>query len=397
MNKIVELLINLDEIEFEEMGVDIMSLVNKPAIGVNWQAFSEQQFVEPNSGESEDEFIGRCIPVLIEEGYDESQAAAICYNYWEGRSELESHECKVMSDDEKTLLLELASSDEFGEILDPVSTVYIDATKESFEDIGEWVGAVRALDILGKRGLKKEEAETKYRYAGPPAERDFCKAMQRLNKLYTMPELEEMGRRVGNGMPLHGTSEKDNIIEWKGGPNCKHYFEELSVFRGTTGQTVIISRGPASGTMGQTLHSMPSRGYYQNSFVFASEEEQIVVGPSMIPNQLIPRRDEMGNIFHVFFSKETIKKIAEKFMKEQKQHNTDVNHNDEVVQENTLLESWIVEDPEKDKSSVYGFNVPRGTWMTSYRINNRETWEKIKSGELNGFSIAGNFIEKIVK
>jgi len=41
-----------------------------------------------------------------------------------------------------------------------------------------------------------------------------------------------------------------------------------------------------------------------------------------------------------------------------------------------------------------GFNVPAGTWFTTYKINDEETWQKIKSGELNCYSIAGNFIEK---
>jgi hypothetical protein len=47
-----------------------------------------------------------------------------------------------------------------------------------------------------------------------------------------------------------------------------------------------------------------------------------------------------------------------------------------------------------DKSTALGFDVPKGTWMVSYKINNKETWQKIKNGELNGFSITGNFIEK---
>jgi hypothetical protein len=50
-----------------------------------------------------------------------------------------------------------------------------------------------------------------------------------------------------------------------------------------------------------------------------------------------------------------------------------------------------------DKSKTYGFDVPAGSWFVSYKINDEETWQKIKNGELNGFSIAGNFIEKAYK
>ena len=117
----------------------------------------------------------------------------------------------------------------------------------------------------------------------------------------------------------------------------------------------------------------------------------------MIPQQLILRKDEMGNPFHVFFSQETIKDIAKKFFEYNKMNNTDVNHDDDITTKNTLLESWIVENPNMDKSKAMGFNVPEGTWMTSYKINDEATWKQIKEGKLNGFSIAGNFIEKATR
>jgi hypothetical protein len=117
----------------------------------------------------------------------------------------------------------------------------------------------------------------------------------------------------------------------------------------------------------------------------------------MIPDQLILRKDEQGMPFHVFFSKDTVKKIAEKFFEYNKQNNTDINHDDDITTANTLLESWIVDNPDMDKAKSLGFNVPEGTWMTSYKINDEETWNKIKNGELNGYSIAGNFIEKATK
>ena len=102
-------------------------------------------------------------------------------------------------------------------------------------------------------------------------------------------------------------------------------------------------------------------------------------------------------IYFMFTFKDTIEKIAKKFLADNNSHNTDVNHNGAVVGENTLLESWIVEDPKMDKSTAMGFNVPKGTWMTSYKINDKETWNKIKAGELNGFSVEGSFLEIVQK
>ena len=68
----------------EETGIEFVSLVESPAIQKDFLAFN-QEFVEPNPNESEDEFISRCVPILINEGKDNEQAVAICYSYWEGK------------------------------------------------------------------------------------------------------------------------------------------------------------------------------------------------------------------------------------------------------------------------------------------------------------------------
>ena len=70
----------------EETGIEFVSLVESPAIQKDFLAFN-QEFVEPNPNESEDEFISRCVPMLINEGKDNEQAVAICYSYWEGKFE----------------------------------------------------------------------------------------------------------------------------------------------------------------------------------------------------------------------------------------------------------------------------------------------------------------------
>jgi hypothetical protein len=392
MKKIVELLIDWDNIDFEELGVDIMSLVDKPAIQTTWLAFAEEMFVTPSSGESEEEFIGRCIPKLISEGYDQEQAAAICYSYWrDGHSSCTSctqfSEEYILSEEEQASILEHAAT--IGEDVDWMNTTFIDITQSEFDTIGSYLKGIAALDILSTKGVKKNEpGVTKYRYAGPSAERNFCKTMLRLNKLYTYDEIRELAR-FGMASPDHAAT-RDLVWDFKGGVNCKHYWEEVLVFKGDNNQTVLISKGPVSGDPGEVANS--SNNYWR----FSADDQQIVTGPAMIPDRLILRKDEMGNPFHVYFSKETIKKINEKFLKNAA-HNTDINHNDEITTDNTLLESWIVDDPQYDKSTKLGFDVPTGTWMVSYRINDTDTWNKIKNGELNGFSVTGNFIEKLQK
>jgi hypothetical protein len=130
------------------------------------------------------------------------------------------------------------------------------------------------------------------------------------------------------------------------------------------------------------------------SFSAIKEDQQIVVGPIMIPDLPIKRQDPITKeIFYVYFSEETIKKASEKFFKTLKLNNTDIQHSENITNDNTLLESWIIENPEYDKSKLYGYDLPKGSWIVSYRINDDKTWESIKSGELTGFSIDGNFIQ----
>lgn len=55
--------------------------------------------VNINKGESENEFISRCIGEEINGGYEQSQAAAICYSYWrkDKMSKITDTTAKVMS------------------------------------------------------------------------------------------------------------------------------------------------------------------------------------------------------------------------------------------------------------------------------------------------------------
>jgi hypothetical protein len=55
-----------------------------------------------------------------------------------------------------------------------------------------------------------------------------------------------------------------------------------------------------------------------------------------------------------------------------------------------------VEDTEKDKSRLYGMDMPVGTWMISMKVNNPDIWENyVKTGKVKGFSIEGYFVDKV--
>ena len=128
-------------------------------------------------------------------------------------------------------------------------------------------------------------------------------------------------------------------------------------------------------------------------FAIDSEEKHIVLGPAMIPNLKIFRKDDLGYPYYVYFTADTIRKIAEKYMKNKFIDNNDENHNGEAVKDVYVIESWIKED-ENDKSIKYGYkDLPIGTWFVSMKVNNPEIWKKIKDKSLNGFSVSGFFEE----
>ena len=116
-----------------------------------------------------------------------------------------------------------------------------------------------------------------------------------------------------------------------------------------------------------------------------SNEKHMVYGAALIPEKDIYRNDG-ENEYYISFTPESIEKMSQDFMKEYRQHQVTTDH-EEVANEVCVVESWLVSDAYKDKSNALGISVPEGTWMVGMKVNNIETWERIKAGELNGFSV----------
>ena len=120
-----------------------------------------------------------------------------------------------------------------------------------------------------------------------------------------------------------------------------------------------------------------------------------LVGPVMIPNRLIKRYDkDSDEEYWVYFSEETIKELAEKFMKNGMIHSSNIEHDGIPVDGVSMVETWLIEDNTNDKSNLYGKKYPKGTWMAAYSIDNKDIWKKVQSKEIKGFSVEGWFGEK---
>lgn len=128
------------------------------------------------------------------------------------------------------------------------------------------------------------------------------------------------------------------------------------------------------------------------------EEKRMLYSPAMKPGILIPRIDETTKEkYFVTFSPETIKIMSQRFLIEKRTDKTNYEHTDHKFDGVYLVESWIV-DGEQDKAYALGYkkqDIPKGTWMVGYRIDNNEVWDMIKLGKVKGLSIEGNFEMKL--
>jgi hypothetical protein len=127
-----------------------------------------------------------------------------------------------------------------------------------------------------------------------------------------------------------------------------------------------------------------------------NKEKRLLMGALLIPNKPIPRNGEDNEVYYIFFSKDTISKASQMYLQNGNQSNSTLEHKQEL-KGLTLVESWIVEDLEKDKTALYGIKVPLGTWMGSVKCDNDEIYKMAKEGVVKGFSIEGYFADKIEK
>ena len=171
-------------------------------------------------------------------------------------------------------------------------------------------------------------------------------------------------------------------------------------------EMLIDEADNASGVFAISLVSDPA---IEENWVYMSKQKptnlaqiapdkRLLLGPVLIPDKLIPRvDDETGEEYDITFTPETIEKAAHLYMQRQNNNNATLEHEGDVEDISTV-ESWIVNDPEKDKSVKFGMHYPKGTWMAMMKVNNPTIWQDyVKTGKIKGFSIEGMLGHELVK
>ena len=126
------------------------------------------------------------------------------------------------------------------------------------------------------------------------------------------------------------------------------------------------------------------------------EEKRLIMGGALIPNKPIYRNNN-GSEFYIYFSKDTIVKASQMFLQQGKQNKSTLEHQNNMLEGMSVVESWIVEDEKMDKSRLYGLKMPVGTWVITMKVDNDEVWEKVKENSIRGFSIEGYFSDRLAQ
>ena len=227
-----------------------------------------------------------------------------------------------------------------------------------------------------------------------PSSRKFCVQLVKSNKVFRKEDINSLSLKgANNEFGLY------DIFAYKGNYNCRHYWKEVFYKRDSN---IADAKRPLANSNrildGTTVNSkgvgvIPNADVTQKTAFASLDEKQMLVGPLMKPNQLIKRMDDNGNEYFVYFTEETIKKIAYKMMKDKLIDRVNIEHNNQdIVEDAYMVETWLVEDPTTDKANKYGFTPQKGEWFGIYKIDNKKVWDEyIKSGKVKGFSVEGYF------
>lgn len=127
-------------------------------------------------------------------------------------------------------------------------------------------------------------------------------------------------------------------------------------------------------------------------FSVVDEDEKKLFGVVMRADFPIYRYNrQTGEEFYVIFSKDTIRKMAEKFFKNGFQSAINLEHNDNLYVDCVNLQEMFIKDIEKGINPVGFEGIEDGSLFATYQITDDELWGMIKDGIFKGFSLEGFF------
>ena len=354
-------------------GIDAVALVEKPAIETDFFAFAAEQFAETYT--------------------DYPQAAVDAAKQGIKRNEETGNKCATQVG--KVRAQQLANRE-------PVSL--------------DTVRRMRAFLIRQKDNYELARDRRDYEacgyisyllWGGPAALPWTEKVLRQAGEKFLKDEFEDLEDACQSGYVAYGLKRKNGRLV----PNCipktalsAHIVEDIIKFELEKMGAINIEK------MGLEVSELPA---YINELTTGSievaegatygfaavDDQQMLVGPLMTPGKLIPRKDENEDVYYVYFTEDSIKRIAYKAMQDKIIDKVNIEHDSgNNVDDVYLVETWLVEDPANDKSAKYGFKPVKGQWFGMYKVDNADVWEGyVKPGLVKGFSVEGYFAEQVIK
>ena len=126
-------------------------------------------------------------------------------------------------------------------------------------------------------------------------------------------------------------------------------------------------------------------------FSVVNEDEHILAGVVMVADKPIYRIAPDGAEYYIVFSKDVIKRMAEKMLDDNTFNNIDIQHDGNIIPRDKvkLVELFIADEAKGIKPNY--LDVPDGSLLANYKIYDEQLWQMAKSGTLNGFSLEGVF------
>jgi hypothetical protein len=398
--------------------VSYVALVDEPAIQKDFLIFRQEQFVEPQKGETEDDYIQRCIKYEIDEGKEQEQAVAICYSKWEQKFAESYNDYPKAASENAKIALRWAEQNGWGDCGTPVGKIRANqlansepisretiARMSAFErhrqnsqkELGDGCGRLMWLAWGGDEGIewakRKLEQIDKEQFNFAKISFDYDETLSTKRGQEMAKKLIEEGNTLYIISARHNKEDMLKIANKLGIPSSRVYatgsnsskiekIKELNIKKHYDNNSDVVAHLDKVGVKFEISHK----------FQITNEEQRIISGALMIADKLIYRNSPEYGEHYVKFTAETIKQIAIKFAKKKYQNNVNLMHNENMIVEGvTMFESFIT-DKSRGIKPIDGFeDIPDGSWFGSFYVENEEVWTMVKNGDFKGFSVEGMF------
>lgn len=122
-----------------------------------------------------------------------------------------------------------------------------------------------------------------------------------------------------------------------------------------------------------------------------NDEQQMILGVVARCDYPIYRNDEQLGEYYVNFNRETIKFMAQKLLRDNHQNDVNIEHLFNSDVDGVEMVELFIKDTVKGINPTGFEDISDGSLFATFKVNNQEIWQRIKSGEFKGYSLEGLF------